>query len=153
MERYSDPYRVLGVTSDASQQDIARAYRRAAQRVHPDTQPDDPRAAARFQVLADAYELLRDPSRRADYDHARLADEPISQPAQSRRPRPAPRSSGWPYLLPPAPGQPIWAGPVHVEPAGLAGQHGPGVDPAATRFEDPPVFLDSLTWAAGSWPC
>jgi curved DNA-binding protein CbpA len=53
-----DPYRVLGVSADASQRDIARAYRRAVQRAHPDARPRDPQAAARFQALTDAYDLL-----------------------------------------------------------------------------------------------
>jgi hypothetical protein len=63
-----DPYRVLGVDLGASQQGIARAYRRAAQRVHPDTQPADPQATARFRAVADAY----------DYDL--LSPRPASRP-------------------------------------------------------------------------
>jgi curved DNA-binding protein CbpA len=46
---HHDPYQVLGVDTGASRQDIARAYRRAIQRAHPDAQPADPQAAARFQ--------------------------------------------------------------------------------------------------------
>ncbi|MBO0809173.1 MAG: J domain-containing protein, partial [Actinobacteria bacterium] len=66
--RDRDPYAVLGVPADASRQDIVRAYRRAAQLAHPDTQPQDPQAAARFGALSDAYQTLSDPGRRADYD-------------------------------------------------------------------------------------
>jgi curved DNA-binding protein CbpA len=146
-----DPYRVLGVDSGASQPDIARAYRRAAQRVHPDTQPTDPQATARFQALADAYDLLRDPGRRADYDHARSSDEPASQPVQPRYTRASPRPASSPYLLSPIPGQPVWAGLVHVEPA-AANQQGQASDPPTPTFEDPPVILDDRLRPRRSWP-
>ncbi len=75
-----DPYGVLGVSADASQRDIARAYRRAVQHAHPDARPHDPEAAARFQALTDAYELLRDPVRRADYERNHPAPEPSRKP-------------------------------------------------------------------------
>src|SRR5438067_636943 len=78
-----DPYRVLGVSVGASQQDITRAYRRAVQHAHPDAQPHDPQAVARFRALTDAYELLRDPGRRADYDRYHPAPEP--SPGGTRR--------------------------------------------------------------------
>ena len=64
---HSDPYRVLGVDAGASQPEIARAYRRAVHGAHPDAQPADPRAAARFRELTGAYDLLSDPARRAAY--------------------------------------------------------------------------------------
>ena len=79
-----DPYSVLGVSADASQRDIARAYRRAVQHAHPDTHPHDRAAAARFRALTDAYELLGDPDRRADYDRGRSAQEPSRQPPLAR---------------------------------------------------------------------
>jgi hypothetical protein len=148
----NDPYRVLGVDTGASQQDITRAYHRAAQRVHPDTQPEDPQAAAQFQALADAYDLLRDARRRADYDHAHPADEPTSPPVQPRHTGASPHSPGLPYLLSPTPGQPVWAGPVHVEPPGAASQQGQGGGPATARIEDPPIILDLRPGPRWSWP-
>src|ERR1700691_1116672 len=58
-------YDVLQVRADSSTTDIARASRRLARAWHPDTRPADPGAAARFQAVSDAYELLSDPVRRA----------------------------------------------------------------------------------------
>lgn len=149
---HSDPYRVLGVHTGASQQDITRAYRRAVQRLHPDTQPDDPEAAGRFQAVADAYDLLRDPARRADYDRAHPADEPVSQGVQPGLTGMHAYSPGPPYLLPLAPGQPVWAGPVYVEPPAADSQQGQGGEPPAARFEDPPIILDLPAGPRWSWP-
>lgn len=127
---HDDPYQVLGVSTGASRQDIARAYRRAAHEVHPDTQPDDPRARARFQALTEAYGLLSDPGRRADYDRRHAPDRPD---ALARRTDP-------PFLIPPH-GQQIWAGPVRVEPpAAQTRDHGERGSPPAD-VEDPPVIL------------
>jgi curved DNA-binding protein CbpA len=137
-----DPYHVLGVSAGASQRDIARAYRRAVQRAHPDARPHDPQAAARFQALTDAYDLLRDPGRRADYDRGHPAGQPGSQPPRPRQPDPASRWRGSPFLPGAPSSQPIWAGPVHVEPPATApatSQHGRSA-PAA-EFDDPVVIL------------
>jgi len=139
---HQDPYRVLGVGTGASRQDIARAYRRAVQRAHPDAQPTDPRAAARFQELTDAYDLLCDAARRADYDRRHPAARPSSGPhlpSVQLRPAPAGPWPGSPYLLSAAHGPPVWAGPVHVDPPAAAGQQERGGSPA--DFEDPPVIL------------
>jgi curved DNA-binding protein CbpA len=133
-----DPYRVLGVSAGASQQDIARAYRRAVQRAHPDARPHDRQAAARFQALTEAYDLLRDPGRRADYDRGHPARSPSGQPPPSRRSAAASRWHGSPFLAGPPPGQPIWAGPVHIEPPATT-PHGDSA--AAADFEDPVVIL------------
>lgn len=61
-----DPYIVLGVPREASGEEIVRAYRRAARASHPDS--GGPGSAERFQAVSDAYEVLRDPRRRAVYD-------------------------------------------------------------------------------------
>jgi curved DNA-binding protein CbpA len=150
------PYRVLGVSTGASQQDITRAYRRAAQRAHPDARPHDRQAAARFQDLTDAYDLLRDPGRRAAYDRGHPADQPSGQPPRpSREPAPRARLHGSPFL-PGPPGQLIWAGPVHCEPPATApppGPHGRSA-PAADLdvFEDPVVVLGMRAGQAwGLW--
>ncbi len=63
-----DCYEVLGVHRNASDAEIKKAFRRLALECHPDRHPDDPRAEARFKELAEAYEVLSDPARRADYD-------------------------------------------------------------------------------------
>ncbi|TMR88351.1 hypothetical protein EJK15_66775 [Nonomuraea basaltis] len=60
-------YHLLGVTRVASQDDIKRAYRRLARQLHPDVNPD-PKVAARFQEIGEAYHILSDPGRRQEYD-------------------------------------------------------------------------------------
>jgi curved DNA-binding protein len=64
---YKDYYKIIGVARDASQDDIKRAYRQQARRHHPDVSKD-PDAEARFKQLGEAYEVLKDPVKRAAYD-------------------------------------------------------------------------------------
>jgi molecular chaperone DnaJ len=63
-----DVYEVLGVSPQATDDEIKRAYRRLARECHPDANPDDPDAADRFKEISAAYELVRDPERRRQYD-------------------------------------------------------------------------------------
>ena len=139
-----DPYQVLGVDTGASQQDIARAYRRAVQHAHPDARPHDPAAAARFQALTAAYELLRDPGRRAAYDRAHPAGESSGQPLPYR-PRPPGPASRWRGSL-------IWAGPVHVEPPVTAPTTSEDGRSTAAEIEDPAVILGPLPGRIWGWP-
>lgn len=60
-----DYYKILEIASDASDEDIKRAYRRLAKKYHPDQNPE---AAALFRDVAQAYETLKDEGKRADYD-------------------------------------------------------------------------------------
>jgi molecular chaperone DnaJ len=64
----TDYYELLGVGRDAGAEDIKRAYRRLARQHHPDANPDDPGAEARFKEVALAYEVLSDPDKRRRYD-------------------------------------------------------------------------------------
>lgn len=64
----ADHYEVLGVDRDASPDEIKRAFRRLARATHPDANPDDPSSEARFRQVAEAYEVLSDPEKRARYD-------------------------------------------------------------------------------------
>lgn len=63
-----DPYELLGVSSTATAKEIKLGYFKAAKKYHPDLNPNDPKAAEKFQQLADAYETLKDPTSRAHYD-------------------------------------------------------------------------------------
>src|SRR5688572_22570400 len=67
-----DFYFVLGVDRGAAAGDIKRAYKRLARRLHPDINPGDREAAARFRQVLDAYETLMDPDRRRRYDAGQL---------------------------------------------------------------------------------
>jgi len=63
-----DYYEVLGVSRDATQQDIKKAYRRLARECHPDVNPGDHEAEERFKEVAEAYAVLSDDAKRARYD-------------------------------------------------------------------------------------
>jgi molecular chaperone DnaJ len=63
-----DYYEVLGLEREASEDDIKKAYRRLAMKLHPDRNPDDPNAAERFREASEAYEVLSDPEKRQAYD-------------------------------------------------------------------------------------
>src|ERR1700684_1379525 len=63
-----DPYEVLGVSRDAGEQDVKKAFRRLARELHPDVNAHDPEAEEKFKEAAEAYEILSDPDRRATYD-------------------------------------------------------------------------------------
>jgi DnaJ-class molecular chaperone len=73
-----DPYAVLGVTRDASDDEIRRAFRKLAKQHHPDLHPGDKAAAERFKKVSAAYELLSDADKRARYDRGEIdaAGEP-----------------------------------------------------------------------------
>jgi molecular chaperone DnaJ len=68
-----DLYAVLGVADDADEKAISRAYRKLARELHPDTHPDDPDAAERFKEVTAAYDVIGDPTKRAEYDEFRRA--------------------------------------------------------------------------------
>ncbi|WP_298067460.1 molecular chaperone DnaJ [uncultured Mailhella sp.] len=69
-----DYYEVLGVARDASEDEIKRAYRKLALKYHPDHNPNNPEAEQKFKEAAEAYDVLRDPERRAHYDRFGTAD-------------------------------------------------------------------------------
>ncbi|WP_163548776.1 molecular chaperone DnaJ [Candidatus Frankia nodulisporulans] len=66
-----DYYAALGVPKDATAADIKKAYRKLARELHPDKNPGDAKAEARFKEVSEAYDVLSDETRRREYDEAR----------------------------------------------------------------------------------
>lgn len=65
---FQDYYKVLGVSRDADEQTIKKAYRKLARQYHPDMNPDDDDAKQKFQQVNEAHEVLSDPEKRKKYD-------------------------------------------------------------------------------------
>lgn len=69
-----DYYAILGVDRSATTEEIKKAFRKVARETHPDANPDDPEAEAKFKLAAEAYEVLSDPERRRRYDRGDTID-------------------------------------------------------------------------------
>lgn len=65
---YKDYYKTLGVSKNASQDEIKKAYRKLANKYHPDKNPNDKRSEDKFKEIGEAYEVLGDPEKRKKYD-------------------------------------------------------------------------------------
>src|SRR6476660_3194560 len=70
-----DPYEVLGVSKGASQEDIKKAYRKLAKKLHPDSNKKDPKAATKFAELNGAYEIVGDEAKRKQFDRGEIDAE------------------------------------------------------------------------------
>lgn len=68
MSQKRDYYEILGITKNASQDDIKKAYRKLAMKYHPDRNPGDKEAEAKFKESTEAYEVLKDDQKKAAYD-------------------------------------------------------------------------------------
>ena len=68
----NDPYEALGLKKTATDAEIKKAYRKIVKTSHPDLNPDDPGAEARFKAASAAYDLLKDPEQRARFDRGEI---------------------------------------------------------------------------------
>jgi curved DNA-binding protein len=66
--QYKDYYKIMGLERDATQDEVKRAYRKLARKYHPDVSKE-PDAESRFKEIGEAYEVLKDPEKRAAYDN------------------------------------------------------------------------------------
>jgi curved DNA-binding protein CbpA len=106
-----DLYQLLGVARDASRQEIALAWRHRAREEHPDAHHGDAAAPERFRAVAEAWQVLGDPGRRADYDRGLVPGRPPGRVRVTVRHSPP----GPGAALAGASGPPLVAGPVRVE--------------------------------------
>ncbi len=78
-----DPYKVLGVSQGATQEEIKRAYRRKAKECHPDLHPNDPQAERRMNEVNEAYDMLMNPDKYAQRRAQQQAQQQYSQGRQN----------------------------------------------------------------------
>ena len=78
----ADPYEVLGVKRDTSQEDIQKAYRALAKKLHPDLNPGNKQAEERFKEVSAAYDLIGDPQKRRRFDSGEI--DASGAPSQQR---------------------------------------------------------------------
>jgi DnaJ-class molecular chaperone len=76
----ADPYKTLGVSKNASQEDIQKAYRRLAKKLHPDLNPGNKQAEEQFKEISAAYDLLGDPEKRARFDRGEIDESGTERP-------------------------------------------------------------------------
>lgn len=80
-----NPYELLGVKRDASAEDIRKAYRRLARKLHPDLNPGDRASEERFKEISAANDLLSDPEKRARFDRGEIDATGAEQPQRQSR--------------------------------------------------------------------
>jgi curved DNA-binding protein CbpA len=143
-----DLYQLLGVARDASREEIALAWRRRARDEHPDARQDDDGAPARFRALAEAWQVLGDPARRAAYDRGldpgqhpgRVRITVRRSPAAPGSAAPGSAAPGSAASGPAAPGSAA-SGPAAPRP-GVAGSTAPLTGPAGPPLVAGPVWVE-----------
>ena len=132
MQNNKDLYQLLGLPTEASEDDIQRAHRKLVREYHPDANPEDPRAEERFKEIQQAYEVLSDDKRRREYDKRLYTSSTEASGRPDTRAAGAKTGGGAAHGM----GEPGWRADVY---AGLllrnrAGRsdHSP-TDPAHTR--------------------
>lgn len=75
-----NPYEVLGVKKDATDEEVRRVYRNLAKKFHPDLNPGNKKAEARFKEIAAAYDILSDKEKRARYDRGEIDESGAEKP-------------------------------------------------------------------------
>ena len=128
-----DPYKVLQVDPEAEDEVIQAAYRRLAQKYHPD-RAAGPEAVARMIAINAAWELIGEPEVRAAFDRARKALAPQARPAPSAASAPTPRSA--PAASPPQPQAPRPPETVSRDWTTGRSTHGGGYDEKTMRSPD-----------------
>jgi DnaJ-class molecular chaperone len=76
----ADPYKVLGVAKDASQDEIRKAYRKLAKESHPDLHPSDAEAESRFKEISAANDIIGDPEKRKRFDAGEIDEAGAEKP-------------------------------------------------------------------------
>jgi curved DNA-binding protein CbpA len=148
-----DPYRVLQVDPDAEQDVIASAYKRLARRYHPDVSPD-PASVQRMVQLNQAWEVLRDPIRRAAVDRARQRASATSARVVAADGHAHVADRGHPAPAPPTRQSepPNWPFPGVEDPSsGPRDAHGERVSPTWTSGRSTQGYrYDTRTMGAGA---
>ena len=79
----TDPYEILGVAGTATADDVQKAYRKLAKKLHPDLNPGNPEAEEKFKEVAGAYDLIGDADKRARFDSGEIDAAGAERPPQN----------------------------------------------------------------------
>ncbi|MEI7734771.1 MAG: J domain-containing protein [Ferruginibacter sp.] len=91
---FIDYYKILGISKDASEEDVKKAYRKLARKLHPDLNPNDKEAQKKFQQINEANEVISDQEKRKKYDQYGKDWQHADQFEQQRKSQQASRQSG-----------------------------------------------------------